>query len=252
MRRAAIIGPAVIGLLTLLILPPIAQDPRYHAFADQRTFFGIPNFWNVASNLPFLLVALWGGRALRSPSAFFQPWERLAYAVLLAAVAIVAAGSSYYHAWPDNDTLFWDRLPMALVFMSLLAATIGERTSPSAGRWLLLPLLAIGVTSVVWWKFSGDLRLYVVVQFYPMLALPLMLVLFPPRYTGAAGVWSMIGLYALAKILELFDHQISGFVATGGHPWKHISGAAAMLCYVETVARRRPIPGTLTTDEPRA
>ena len=247
MRRVAIIIPAVVGLITILILPPIAQDPRYHAFADQRTLLGIRNFWNVASNLPFLLVALWGVRAFRNPSAFFQTWERLAYAILLAGVAMVAAGSSYYHAWPDNATLFWDRLPMAIVFMALLATTIGERISLNTGRWLLLPLVLIGVASVVWWKFSGDLRLYVVVQFYPMLALPLMLILFPPRYTGAAGIWAMIGLYALAKVLELFDHQIGGFVSTGGHPWKHLSGAAAMLCYVETVARRRPV-----TDAPRA
>ena len=66
----------------------------------------------------------------------------MAYSILLAGVALVAFGSSYYHFHPDNRTLFWDRLPMTIVFMSLLATTIGERISFNAGRLLLVPLLA--------------------------------------------------------------------------------------------------------------
>src|SRR5271163_3422367 len=96
-------------LIALLILPPIHQDPSYHAFADQRTIWGVPNFWNVVSNLPFLLVAIWGLRALRNGQAFLEQWERAAYSILLSGIALVAFGSSYYHAWPDDATLFWDR-----------------------------------------------------------------------------------------------------------------------------------------------
>jgi ceramidase len=225
----------------MLFLPPLPQDPHYHAFADQRTFWHVPNFWNVLSNLPFLAVAFWGIRALGSSTAFLEKWERVAYSILLAGVAMVAFGSSYYHAWPDNATLFWDRLPMAIVFMSLLASTIGERVSMRAGRWLLGPLIVLGIASVIAWRLSGDLRLYAVVQFYPMLALPLMLILFRPRYSGVAGVWSMIGLYAVAKILEFYDQGIGALLSTGGHPWKHVAGAAAMLCYVNAVAHRRPV-----------
>jgi len=58
------------------VLPPIAQDPHYHAFADGRTLHGVPNFWNVISNIPFFLVALYGIRALRSRTAFVEPGER--------------------------------------------------------------------------------------------------------------------------------------------------------------------------------
>jgi hypothetical protein len=132
LRVAIIIGLAVVGLCILPFVNPIAQDPQYHSFADQRTLLGIPNFWNVASNLPFLLVAAFGIRAFRSSAAFINNWERVAYAALLCGVALVAFGSGYYHAWPDNATLFWDRLPMAIVFMALLATTIGERVSMRA------------------------------------------------------------------------------------------------------------------------
>jgi len=240
-RAAAPIALAAVSVIAVLFLPPISQDPRYHEFADQRTIFGIPNFWNVATNLPFLAVALWGARALHAAAAFQERWERLAYAVVLLGTGLVAFGSGYYHWHPDDATLFWDRLPMTVVFMSLLATTIGERLSSRAGRMLLLPLLAIGVASALFWKWTGDLRPYVLVQFYPMLALPLMIVTCPPRYTGSGGYWGMIALYGAAKVLELADARIGSVIATGGHPWKHIAAAGAMACYVAMVGARRPI-----------
>ena len=57
-----LLGLMVVSLATLPLLPPIAQDPTYHQFADQRTLLGIPNFWNVVSNLPFVLVGAMGLR----------------------------------------------------------------------------------------------------------------------------------------------------------------------------------------------
>src|ERR1700735_4356600 len=138
------------SLAILLFLPPVLQDPNYHNFADVRTLLGIPNFWNVISNAAFLTAAAFGIRALRSRSAFTEPWERHAFGVLLAGTVMVAIGSAYYHLRPDSATLFWDGLPMTLVFMSLFAATIGERINLHIGRQCLLPLLALGVTSVAY------------------------------------------------------------------------------------------------------
>jgi hypothetical protein len=56
-----LIGLAAVGALLLFIVPPIAQPQWYHDFADQRLLLGIPNFWNVICNLPFLIV---GGRGV--------------------------------------------------------------------------------------------------------------------------------------------------------------------------------------------
>ena len=241
MRTALFPALAALAIVALLFVPPIPQDPAYHRFADQRTLFGIPNFWNVASNLPFLLVALWGIRGLLSSTAFIDPWERAAYAIFLFGIGLVAVGSSYYHARPNNDTLVWDRLPMTIGFMSLLAMVIGERISPRAGRLLLFPLIATGIASVFFWQSSGDLRFYGFVQFYTLLALPLMVALFPPRYTGTAGIVAMAAFYVLAKLLESFDRAIGSVIVTGGHPWKHVAAAIGVLCYVISVERRRPI-----------
>ena len=177
----------------------------------------------------FLLVALWGLRAWRAPAAFLQSWERLAYGILLIGVGLVAFGSAYYHAHPDGQTLFWGRLPMTVAFMSLLATTIGERINPTAGKILLLPLLALGVVSVLYSRASGDLKLYAFVQFYPVLVLPLLIGIAPPRYSGTGGLVAMMAFYSLAKIPEAFDRRIGAVVATGGHPWKHVAGAIAML-----------------------
>jgi hypothetical protein len=238
------------SLAILLFLPPVFQDPNYHNFADRRTVLGIPNFWNVVSNATFLAAAAVGIRALRSKFAFTQSWERHAFGVLLAGAVMVAFGSAYYHLRPDSTTLFWDRLPMTLVFMSLFAATIGERIGLRIGRRCLLPLLALGVMSVAYWRVTGDLRLYGIVQFYPMIAIPLLLILLPPRYSGSAGLFATIALYGIAKLFELFDWQLAAIVSTGGHPWKHLAAAASLLCYVTTVARRRPLEAAHSS-EPR-
>ena len=48
---------AVIGLLNH---GPIPQSPSYHNFADRSVMWGIPNFFDVLSNLPFVLVGLVG------------------------------------------------------------------------------------------------------------------------------------------------------------------------------------------------
>jgi hypothetical protein len=243
-RIALIAGLPFAALIFLAFHGPITQNqvlPNYHHFADQRTFWGVPNFYNVLSNLPFLLVALCGWRAAASPSAFVEPWERTACRILLLSVALAALGSGYYHAWPQDSTLFWDRLPMAMAFMSLIASTIGERLSPRAGRLLLFPLLAAAVLSVVYWKTTGDLRLYALIQFYAIAALPLIIVLFPPRYSGTPGILAMVALYCLALALDRSDRALADFLPTGGHPFKHLAAAAAVFAYVYTIAHRRPL-----------
>ena len=113
------------SLVGLLLLPPIAQDQSYHEFADQRTLFGIPNFWNVVSNFPFVAigaVGLWQFR--RNP----------AIDVLFLGILLTGFGSAYYHLDPNDRTLFWDRLPMAISFMAILAISIEERVDAKAGN----------------------------------------------------------------------------------------------------------------------
>jgi hypothetical protein len=223
----------------MLALPPVLQDESYHQFADRRTIGGIPNFWNVISNLAFVAAWFYGIGALRRKAAFTKDWERAAYGVFLAGVLLTAFGSAWYHLHPNSGTLLWDRLPMTLAFLSLFSATIGERIDCRLGRVMLIPLLLAGVGTVLHWRLSGDLRWYGLAQFAPVLSIPAMLLLFPPRYSHSGGIWAMAGLYVLAKAAELWDRPIAAVIATGGHPWKHVLAAAAVSCYAATVRRRK-------------
>jgi hypothetical protein len=209
-RRGPVVvflGLAAASLAALLLLPPILQDQSYHRFADERTLFGIPNFWNVVSNVPFIAVGAVGLRQFyRNPAAL----------ALFLGIFLTGFGSSYYHWNPNNDTLFWDRLPMTLCFMAILAIIVGERVNARFGAALLWPLLATGIFSLLLWRWTGDLRLYGWVQFFPVVALPLLLLLFPPRYTGTF-YWIIAALlYAVAKLFELADHVVhSNFILSG-------------------------------------
>ena len=53
-------GLMIVTLAALLPIPPLLQNQDYHQFADQREVLGIPNFWNVVSNLPFIAVGAVG------------------------------------------------------------------------------------------------------------------------------------------------------------------------------------------------
>ena len=60
-RSLVLVASVAAALLALfLFTSPLPQDPAYHDFADKRTIMGVSNFGNVMSNLPFLVVGLWG------------------------------------------------------------------------------------------------------------------------------------------------------------------------------------------------
>ena len=56
---------ALVAVAGAYLAPRIGQDPAYHMFADRRTLAGVPHFWNVVSNLPFLFVGAYGVTAWR-------------------------------------------------------------------------------------------------------------------------------------------------------------------------------------------
>ena len=245
-------GLCVLCVLIVFAVRPIAQDPAYHNFADQRTMLGIPNALNVLSNVPFLIVGVWGlaflarNRAAGASPSFLTPAERGPYWILFLGVGLTALGSAYYHWRPDNATLFWDRLPMTIAFMALLSSVIAERISLVAGRRFLLPLLTVGVLSTLYWRVGeqhgvGDLRPYALVQFGTLLLIPVMIWLFPARYTGTGYLFGVLGWYALAKVFETFDHQIFDAIGISGHTLKHLASAVGAWWILRMIERRRPL-----------
>jgi hypothetical protein len=247
--------------IAVFLIPPIPQSETYHHFVDTRAFGGVHNAFDVASNVFFLIVGLLGMRfvlndlsAAHSVQRFLDPRERWPYLIFFAGVALTALGSAYYHLQPDDARLVWDRLPMTLGFMSLLAATLNERISVRTGTRLLIPLLIFGVASVLYWNVTlargnGDLRAYVLAQFGSLLVLLLLVALFPPRYTRGADLIISLLIYALAKVFEAADRPIfnlGGIVS--GHTLKHVTAAVSAYWILRMLELRAPItpPSPLT------
>lgn len=235
-RSIIVLGAAMLTLTGLYFVPPITQGQSYHAFADGRAALGIPNFWNVVSNLPFVLIGAAGLRLRASASI----------RIIFLGIFLVGFGSSYYHWNPSDAALFWDRLPITLAFMAILANAIEERVDEKAGAILLWPLLALGVTSLLIWRATGDLRLYGWVQFFPILVLPLLFWLYPPKYTGTANWLVAAALYAVAKVFEFLDGQImsAGHVLSG-HTLKHLFAAAACFVILRHFQTRQPVSAAI-------
>ena len=237
----------LVTVCSYIVVDPVPQDIGYHNFADQGMLLGIPNALNVLSNLPFVLVGLYGliviSRIKHSPSKIVvSNW--FAYWSLFAGVALVGIGSAYYHLSPDNQSLVWDRLPMTVAFMGLYSILIAEFISERLGRLLLLPLLTIGVLSVIyWWSTehagAGDLRLYAVVQFFPLVTVPIILLFFKSKFSLANTYWLVLASYVLAKLCEHFDepiHNILGVVS--GHSIKHVAPAVGLLFLIRAYQSR--------------
>jgi hypothetical protein len=241
---------AVLVAVVFSMLPRIPQSPAYHSFADQRNLFGLPNFGDVISNIPFAIIGGWGlwllfkSTSVSSTITFLDSRERWPYIVLFIGLLLTAFGSSYYHLSPSNARLVWDRLPMTIVFMSMASAIVAEYVSPKVGLWSLPILLLVGAGSVLQWyrsetQLAGDLRFYAAVQTYSALALLLAIVL-PKRYTRTSDLAVVVGIYALAKILESLDRPI--FAATkfvSGHTLKHLAAAAAGYWILRMLQMRR-------------
>jgi hypothetical protein len=240
-RHATLALAAIVTVAGAALAPKIAQPPEYIVFVDHRALLGLPNAFDVLSNVSFAVVGLLGLGATfaRRPGTFVDPWDRRPYAVLFAGVVLSSLGSSYFHLAPDNARLVWDRLPMTMGFAALLAALLAERVHRGVARAALLPLLAVGAASVAYWYWSelqgmGDLRPYLVVQFGSLALVALILVLYPAAGRGSAYLVAGLAAYAAAKGLELADAPI--FAATShmvsGHTMKHLVAAGGVACVV--------------------
>ncbi|MBM3861507.1 MAG: alkaline phytoceramidase [Verrucomicrobia bacterium] len=204
------------------LLQPIPQDQSYHRFADVRMWLATPNAADVFSNVAFVIVGIVGLFWL-ARRAVPQRWMWMTF---FGGVTLVGFGSAYYHLNPIDATLVWDRLPMTIAFMSFFAALLAERCNERVGTWLFVPLLAFGIGSVVYWRYTDDLRWYGVVQYGPMLAIPMLLLTRPPRYLRTSDVWIVLASYAAAKVFERFDAPLLSVLGVSGHTLKHVAAAA--------------------------
>ena len=253
LKLIILLAIALTAVLAAFLISPIAQDPNYHHFADQRHILGIPHFWNVVSNLPLVVVGLLGVRSLITGSvAGGMPQLRTAYLIIFIGIMLTGLGSSYYHLNPSNQTLVWDRLPMTFAFMAFFSVILGENINITVGRRLLWPLVFSGIATVMYWNVtemrgSGNLAPYALAQFLPMLLIPLVLVLFRSRLSKNVYIWAVLAAYAMAKVAEQLDE--AAFLWLGiisGHTIKHILAALSGYFLFLALHRRRRTSTTTT------
>ena len=213
----AVLALTLAFALAAVLLPASPQPLAYHDFADHRHALGIDNFFDVVSNLAFLLSGIAGLVVVLGGHTRFEfASERWPWIVFFVGMVLTAAGSAYYHLSPDNETLFWDRLPMTIAFAALISTQIVDRLDVRAGLLLLAPMLLVGAASVVWWiaterRGAGNVLPYALLQGYAVLVLLLMAWLHPSRYTRGNDLFFVFGWYVFAKLLETFDREILAF-----------------------------------------
>jgi hypothetical protein len=250
-RAAIVMTVVVVAAGAMLSVPRFAQPQAFHRFADTRAWLGVPNFMDVVTNAPFALAAaigmvnLW--RRVRceqaAPSAAnkrLMPIDRVCLGAVFAGIGLTSIGSAYYHMAPGNARLFWDRLPMLLTFVSLLATLVAERVSPKTAAWLLAPLLTLGAASLLYWREtealgSGDLRPYFLMEGSTLAGVLLIVLLYPSRYLPTRRLLLGLGCYAGAIVFEQLDLAVwsmwknMGIELISGHTIKHLCASAGAL-----------------------
>jgi hypothetical protein len=180
-------------------------------------------------------------------AAFQVGTERWPYFFFFLGVLLTAFGSAYYHSEPNNARLLWDRLPMAMGFMGLLAAVLGERVSVPLSNRTLGPLVGAGMGSVLYWRWTDlagrdDLRVYGLVQFGSLALVLVLCVLLPSRYIRGKDMFAVVGFYVLAKIFEALDKQIFSLSEmVSGHTLKHLAAAVACYLVLRMLKLRKPL-----------
>lgn len=227
-----------------VLIGPVSQPQEYHDFSDQRSFFGIPNTWDVLSNIPFAIVGMWGvflllfsGKIQLMDRREKYPWIGVSIGLILTAI-----GSAYYHLAPNNSRLAWDRLAMTIFFTSFLSALMMDRIDAKMGLWLFPVLLAMGCYSVLHWSLDNDLRFYFGLQLFTASA-AIVLFFTPSHYTRNRDLAIVILLLVLTYLLDRYDQQIAILTRDliSGHTLKHLVGALAGFWLIRMIWKRKII-----------
>jgi len=236
----------VITILVVILIPPVSQYQGYHNFADQRNISGIPHFWNVVTNFPFLVLGITGFFKIQKQDLTgVLPDLFRAYLIFFLGLVLTGLGSGYYHLDPSNSTLVGDRMAVTVTFMSFFVLIFGESISTRTASRLLVPLLFLGLASVVYWNITeklstGDLRFYALVQFLPILLIPLMLLFYGSCLSGRRWILAIILIYGVAKIAEMYDQQIYEVIGFSGHSLKHLIAAFGAYLFLQGLQVRKP------------
>jgi hypothetical protein len=229
----------LIAVFGISLMPPVAQPISYHQFSDTHSLLGIPNFWNVFSNLPYLVCgALLLKYAIQVRSKDLSIW------IFGVSLSLVSFGSSYYHWQPDTASLFWDRLPIVIGFMALFNLFLKDYISVKLAKASLWPTLFLAILALLYWRYTeqiaqGDMRAYLLVQIIPILTISIGVAVHRSHRCALAYTLLLVS-YAVAKGFELVDHfQIEQWLVVSGHTWKHLISGTGLAIFAHQYLKLR-------------
>lgn len=229
----------VVGFAPFWSLLPIQDASSYFKFADQRCILGIYNFSDVISNLAFTLVGFFGFYWIKKNENLSSEFAFLGNS-LATSMLLVSIGSAFFHYIPSVESLFWDRVPMVLGFISLIGLLVADRVNRKLGVKTFCILFILSVVTLALWRLNYlDLRPYLIIQFGSLLFVVLIIMLKARGSISNKAIWVTFAFYILAKLFESADRfiwNLTGFIS--GHTLKHLFAAAAMFLLLKTFRRK--------------
>ena len=189
-----------------LIMNKITLPHKYHNFADKRSFIGIPNIINIISNIAILIPAIY---------LFLQDRKKDESKILIFHVILLSLSSMYYHYNPSDKTLFYDILMIATTSMIVLILI------SDTDHKLLLYIY--GIISILYWKYTGDLRLYLLI----LIGVPIYIIY---KYIKNDKLRKYIYIITIINILLRISEHNDNLIyklsnnKISGHSLKHILG----------------------------
>ncbi len=221
----------LLALLAALGLPPVALPADYHAFADQRGWHGLPHAMDVLTNLPFALMGVFVLYAVGRARGLVSRVQSILAVITGVGMLATMVCSSIYHLHPHAAGLALDRMGMALAFAGVLGLAAASRVSDRAGWMLAWTVGLLAPLAAAWDWQTANMTPWVVLQGGGLVLL-LAFAVRSPRQGGVRfALWSVLGWYALAKVLEMADAQVLAFTQgiISGHSAKHIVAALAVV-----------------------
>jgi hypothetical protein len=197
----------------------ITLPKGYHNFADKRTMNGLPNAMNVLSNLFIIIPVIY---LLKHKTE-----NNTNNNLLIIHITLLSLASAYYHYNPSVKSIFWDILMIST--LSIIVLNIINEYKCGILFYIL------GILSVVYWKQTGDIRLYLLI----LIGVPI--IFFLKYYDNEEDDETKKNLYiilfftVLYRFVEYYDHQIYKLTnnMVSGHTLKHIFAGLSILYIVK-------------------
>ncbi len=237
--RGHALGLFALGpVLALALMSPVIRGPGFHRYADDRALLGVPNAGDVVSNLPFVVVGLAGLALVRRAHGL----PRALVALFFVSVAGIGLGSAAYHAAPGDVTLALDWMPIVLTLAFLVSLLLADRVDRRTGTLAAVVLPAIAIGAVLWWwggggTAGGDMRWYAGLQLSMVVAVPVIVAMYPRGRLAARYLLLGVACFVLARLTNAADASLLATTGVSGHSLKHVVAAAATGCVYLAVRR---------------